>query len=188
MSNEKHFLFDWSSLTDEEVIENIKYLQQHYKEYDIRKDGENCIKIISKSSASIVHLSKASFQNKDIFVVNDKFYTPGNIYSLLNDLFYDCKEEIETHEILQKVKKKKEKKDKRRYWWNSNRASVVCYGSSVLLGFVIAIAIVYEDNKAKEIDKKVEQYEKTLPNYQEYKEKVANYRDSLEHAPRQKGN
>ena len=46
---------------------------------------------------------------------------------------------------------------------------------------------VYYYEKEKRLDEKVKQYEKTLPNYDEYKsvqDKIANYRDSLEHAQR----
>ena len=188
MANEKKFLFDWSGLSDDEITENIKYLQEHYKECDIRKDGKNDIKIIPNFSAPIIHLSKAKFQNKDVFVVNEKICTNGNIYNLLYSLFCDCEQEIETREILQKVKKKKARKAGRRYWWNSNRVTFICFGSSVLVAFIMAGIVVYKVKREEEIDKKVEQYEKTLPNYQEYKEKVANYRDSLQHAPRQRGN
>lgn len=176
MTEKRSFSDNWSGLSDEQVLEAVQYLSAQYKDYEIKRIDKNTISIAN------VLLTKAKFQNKDVFVVNEKICTNGNIYNLLYSLFCDCEQEIETREILQKLKKKKARKASRRYWWNSNRVPFICFGSSVLVAFIMAGIVVYEVKREEEIDKKVEQYEKTLPNYQEYKEKVANYRDSLQNA------
>ena len=186
MIEKRSFPTNWSNLTDEQVSANINYLVEHYKDYEIKRVSKNSILIEN------VCLTKAIFQKKHVFYVNSKFYQCGNypygqMYGNLRQLFDICEQEIEIRNALQKVKKKRTRRHNREIWWNNHGLEFVGYTISVICVLGIMGVAVYYYEKEKRLDEKVKQYEKTLPNYDEYKsvqDKIANYRDSLEHAQR----
>ena len=61
----------------------------------------------------------------------------------------------------------------------------ICAYGAAGLGIACVVLMACSDWKTKQINKTVEQYEQSLPNYDEYKQtqsQIANYRDSLRHA------
>ena len=84
----------WSKFTDEEIIENIKYLLKYYKDSeDIEQpnpDEHNmCI--------DGIYFAKNKLQDMDVFYIKGTFhfsFPNGEIYNLLNELFNKCKAEI----------------------------------------------------------------------------------------------
>lgn len=184
MTEKRSFPDNWSDLSDEQVLSNIQYLQHFCQDYEIKRIDKNSISIEN------VLLTKAKFGKKDTFCVNSKFYQCdiypyGKMYDYLNDLFDTCEQEMETRDMLKKLEKKKDKKRNRRLWWNNNGTQIIFCALTVIVWSCVGFVCIKKDKKQQEIDKKVEQYEKTLPNYkeyQEYQQQIANYRDSLTNA------
>lgn len=183
MAEKRSFSDDWSRLTDEEVDKNIRYMLDYYKykEYEIVRKDKNTI------SVGDICLSKAKFQKQDMFCVNQKFYPRGDIYNLLDRLYDACAREIDYRKAFAKFQKRQDKRERRFYWWQNKKTAVIFYGVTVLIMSALFGFAVREQKKLEEIDNKVKEYEKSLPNYKEYQQtqqKIANYRDSLEHAGR----
>lgn len=179
MTEKRSFPDNWSSLTDEEVVENIQYMLNYYKykEYEIVRNNKDTISI------GDVRLSKSKFQKQDLFCVNQKFYPRGDIYDLLDRLYDACAREIDYRKAFAKFQKQQDKRERRFYWWQNKKAAVICYGVMILIMSALFGFAVREQKKLEEIDNKVKEYEKTLPNYKEYQQtqqKIAQYRDSLE--------
>ena len=173
---EKHvFPENWQNISDDEVIEHLQYLVEHYKEYKISVYREY-VKI-----GDVLFHNFYSCEPKNLVKYYDinfqKTYTDPNskAFILCKELEEICTDEFQKREIMRGVKKRK----------------IVLYTFFVVLvsGFVALDAFAYKrkkeiDNRKKEIDNRVKQYEQTLPGYLEQKQAVANYRDSLTRAGR----
>ena len=178
---------NWKNISEEEAIEHIKYLLEHYKEYDIRKFGDDGIVIneikIYPYNINLRH--NCTFKYMHINLQN-RYSDTDEIYKLIQQLIKVCKVEIKKREQEKAIAAAKNaKKQKRKH-------IVLGSISGALLVAIFAAAGYMIDDIFKTIDKErarqnkienaVKQYEKTLPNYQEYKQtqqKIANYRDSL---------
>ena len=110
MIEKRSFPTNWSNLTDEQVLANINYLVEHYKDYEIKRVSKNSILIEN------VCLTKAIFQKKHVFYVNSKFYQCGNypygqMYGNLRQLFDICEQEIEPKKKFEIFSKKRKLED-----------------------------------------------------------------------------
>ena len=189
---------DWKNISQEEAIKHIKYLLEHYKEYDMRKFGDDGIVIneITFYPSRInlrhgvafkymhVNFQKIYSDSDDIY----KLYSDSDdIYKLIQRLINVCKVEIDKREVEKAINaEKKAKKEK-------IKSVILIVISSAFIIATIAGTVYMVKDIFKTIDKErarqnkienaVRSYEKTLPNYEEYKQtqlKIANYRDSLE--------
>lgn len=175
MTEKRSFPNDWSGLSNKQVIENVKYLLEHYKEYKIKDKGENRIAIEN------VCLTKG----RNYFDLNNKFCTSGGpLYNeasnKLNELFDKCEQEmVERYTLQQKLERRKPI-----YWWYTFLEYRKFLIPIMLFPFVLLFySYSYKKyKKYEQIEKAVKQYEKTLPCYQEYQQKIACYRDSLQRA------
>ena len=178
---------NWKDISQEKAIEHIKYLLEHYKEYDMRKFGDNGVVIneikFFPSNVNLRHGVTFKYMNVNL----QKTYSDmDDIYKLIQQLINVCKVEIEKREQEKAINAEKNaKKEKIK--------NAVLGGVSVLLLVGVFVGTVHmvggtfkaiytERARKTKIEKAVRDYEKTLPNHEEYKQtqqKIANYRDSL---------
>lgn len=166
MSKKRKFPENFVLLSKEKQIENIEYLLEHYKEYKVKIIADNHIQIGNQ-----VDIWRFYFTSIPAHAVNHARYIEKDKRNQLATKLFDC--------CAQEAQKRKKIQEE------------IINGISlyVLCGAVVAFIVLnsLSDRKTKKIDKAVEQYEQSLPNYDEYKqtqEKIANYRDSLTHAVR----
>lgn len=92
------FSKDWSKFSKREIIENVKYLLEYYKDCkDIEHPGSDKHDIYLDG----VYFSKAKLQDMDVFYIKRTFhfsFPDGKIYDLLDELFNKCKAEIESRQ------------------------------------------------------------------------------------------
>lgn len=186
---------NWKEISTEEAEQHIKYLIDHHKFCDIYEFGKSGIEIdgITFTPMNISLRNGATFK---YYLVNmEKTYSADtNAYSLIKKLIKACKIEIKEREEKANVEAAKQaKKDK-------VKNSIIGVGVGLMIiggaAFMINRIGKIVDNIHKELDERkkienaVKQYEENLPNYQEYQQtqqKIANYRDSLERASKQRG-
>ena len=104
----KHkFPQDWSNITDKEAIERINHLLKHYKEYDIKKQGDS----ITIDGVLIAQVGKR-FLGKCFAIGYPMgiYRQDSPVYQLIEWLYDLCKTEAEKRE--QQAKIKAEKRDK----------------------------------------------------------------------------
>ena len=104
----KHeFPQDWSNITDKEAIERINHLLKHYKEYDIKKQGDS----ITIDGVLIAQVDRR-FLGKCFAIGYPMriYWQDSPVYQLLEWLYNLCKTEAEKRE--QQAKIKAEKRDK----------------------------------------------------------------------------
>lgn len=177
---ERQFPENWKNISSEEAIKHIKYLLEHYQEYDMRKFGDNGI-VINEIYFFPVVISLqhgATFKYMDINW--QKVYdSTEDIYPMIQQLIDVCNVEInkrKTEEVINAAKKAKKQKVK-----NIVLGSI----SGVLLVAIFAATVKIIDKehaRQNKIEKEVKKYEKTLPHYNEYlqtQKQIQNYRDSL---------
>ena len=170
---------DWSNITDKEAIERINYLLKHYKEYDIKKQG-NTITIEGVGIAQVdkLFLGKCFAIGYPIMI----YWSNSPVYQLIEWLYNLCKTEAEKREQQAKIKAEKQRKIEK-------IVNIVGISAIIILVVAGAYEIVkqvkmnkQEQSRQYKIENKVKQYEKTLPYYKEYeltKQQLQNYRDSL---------
>ena len=168
MSKKRRFPKNWCNLPESEILESIEYLLQHYQEYKIKMDMGG--KRVQIGNVSIVR----SCRNKGEFYIVNYACFPCSERGVdrIERLFYACKEEYRRRERIREDK-------------NEKIQFHICIWIVVFWCGCVMFKVMDEINsnkKAKEIDKAVKQYEKTLPYYNEYKQtqsQIASYRDSL---------
>ena len=164
---------DWSNITDKEAIERINHLLKHYKEYDIKKQGDS----ITIDGVLIAQVDKR-FLGKCFAIGYPMgiYWQDSPVYQLLEWLKDFCEAEVEKRE-------KKAKKIER-------IVNTVGISAIIILVVVGAYEIMkqakinkQEQAKQIKIENEIKKYEKTLPYYNEYlqtKQQIQNRRDSLE--------
>ena len=184
---EHQFPENWKNISSKEAIKHIKYLLEHYQEYDMRKFGDNGI-VINEIYFYPVVISLphcVTFKYMDINM--QKVYgSTEDIYPMIQQLIDVCNVEInkrETEKAINAAKKAKKQKVK-----NIVLGSI---SGALLVAIFVATGYMIDDifktiDKARarqnKIEKEVKKYEKTLPHYNEYlqtQKQIQNYRDSL---------
>ena len=170
---------DWLKITDKEAIKRLNYLLKHYKEYDIKKQG-NSIIIDGMSISPRVTPTLGTY-----FAIGypvGVYWPSSPAYQLIEWLYNLCKTEAEKREQQAKIKAEKQRKIEK---------IVTIAGISAIIILVVAGAYEIvkqvkmnkqEQAKQIKIENEVKRYEKTLPYYKEYeltKQQLQNYRDSL---------
>lgn len=184
MSTKEHvFPKDWREISEDEIVEHIQYLLEHYKEYQIKRYNKKHVMI------GDVYFVKCSVPvsdcNKFCYMINMQALCHMNhkAYQLLEQLMDICKAEVEKQEKIEipkwgnKLTRKKEIND------------IIIYSALTIMLIVGIPSMVYfkkcqkkEDIKKAKIENAVKQYEQSLPEYSQYvttKEKINQYRDSL---------
>jgi hypothetical protein len=181
MSEKREIPNCWRDLSDQEVADNLQYLAEHCREYDIKFYSAEHLKI---GNVSIEFMIFDRDEGR-VYSVNSRKisqnYKNGVICSKLVWLISNCEQEfLKRHNKLVEqyadVKEQIEKMKKRETW---------LIAISVTLMMVLVSMGIYgarKQNANKNIEKHVNQHEKTLPEYLEQKQVVANYRDSLQNA------
>ena len=167
---------DWSNITDKEAIERINHLLKHYKEYDIKKQGDS----ITIDGVLIAQVDKR-FLGKCFAIGYPMgiYWQDSPVYQLIEWLYNLCKTEAEKRES-QKI----QKQDK-----TERIIKVACICVTIIAVVIGAYEIkkeakINKQEQAKQIkiENEMKRYEKTLPYYKEYeltKQQLQNYRDSL---------
>lgn len=178
---------NWKNISEEEAIEHIKYLLEHYKEYDIRKFGDDGIVIneikIYPYNINLRHNCTFKFMHINL----QKLYNDTDeIYKLIQQLIKVCKVEIEKREQEKAITAAKNaKKQKRKNIVLGSISGALLVAIFAAAGYMIDDifkTIDKERARQNKIEKEVKKYEKTLPHYNEYlqtQKQIQNYRDSL---------
>lgn len=183
---------NWKNISEEEAIEHIKYLLEHYKEYDIRKFGDDGIVIneikIYPYNINLRHNCTFKFMHINL----QKLYNDTDeIYKLIQQLISVCKVEIEKREQEKAITAAKNaKKQKRKNIVLGSISGALLVAIFAATGYMINDifkTIDKERARQNKIEKAVRSYEKTLPHYNEYlqtQKQIQNYRDSLNRVTR----
>ena len=183
MNPQHEFPEDWRKISNEEAISHIKYLLEHYEEYNIEKYGNTL-------TINGIIIAPMNIYDCKMFLVAQKVYGEHldlDIYPLIQQLFDVCAKEVKKRE------QKAETKAKNAY----RKGTIInvigcCFTVIVLVAGTYAIVKLVnmgKQERAKQIkiENEVKRYEKTLPNYKEYEQvkvQIQNYRDSLENTGR----
>ena len=96
---EHQFPENWKNISSEEAIKHIKYLLEHYQEYDMRKFGDNGIVINEIYFYPFVISLKHGVTFKYMDINMQKLYgSTEDIYPMIQQLIKVCKVEIEKRE------------------------------------------------------------------------------------------
>lgn len=179
----KHeFPKNWSKISEEEAIKHIKYLLAHYKEYDIKKVGDDSIRI-NDIYIMPLDIPRDYFTFKYFIINMERTYSSfDEIYYLIEQLMYVCNIEIEIRKLLQQEQEEQQKQYKKQKLLRSMDILFFCI-MLVLLFIRVSFKSHNGFNKQKKIDNQVQEYKKTLSNCQDYKitkSLLKNYRDNLQ--------
>ena len=167
---------DWRKISNEEAVSHIKYLLEHYEEYNIEKYGNTL-------TINGIIIAPMNIYDYKMFLVAKKVYgSTEDIYPMIQQLFDVCAKEVKKRE--QKAKTKEQK------IINIIGTIVLVAGFCAIMGYM-TWDIYKQDKKERikqnKIENEIKKYEKTLPNYKEYEQvkvQIQNYRDSLENTGR----
>lgn len=184
---EHQFPENWNNISSEEAIKHIKYLLEHYQEYDMCKFGDNGIIINEIYFYSLAISLRHGFTFKYMDINMQKVYgSTEDIYPMIQQLIDVCNVEInkrKTEEAINAAKKAKKQKVKNIVLGSISGALLVAIFAAT--GYMINdIFKIIDKERARQnqIEKEVKKYEKTLPHYNEYlqtQKQIQNYRDSL---------
>lgn len=184
---EHQFPENWKNISSEEAIKHIKYLLEHYQEYDMCKFGDNGIVINGIYFYPVVISLRHGVTFKYMYTNMQKVYDrTEDIYPMIQQLIKVCKVEIEKREqekAITTAKNAKKQKVKNIVLGSISGALLVAI--FVATGYMIDDifkTIDKEPARQNKIEKEVKKYEKTLPHYNEYlktQQQIQNYRDSL---------
>ncbi|MFQ6696480.1 MAG: hypothetical protein ACLRFQ_04340 [Alphaproteobacteria bacterium] len=185
---EHQFPENWKNISSEEAIKHIKYLLEHYQEYDMCKFGDNGIVINGIYFYPVVINLRHGVTFKYMYINMQKVYgRTEDIYPMIQQLIKVCKVEIEKREqekAITAAKNAKKQKVKNIVLGSISGALLVAI--FVATGYMIDViskTIDKERARQNKIEKEVKKYEKTLPHYNEYlqtQKQIQNYRDSIE--------
>lgn len=145
---------NWSELSIQEILENVRYLQKYYGLYKIKKIDNKTIKI---GNVLIYKDFVENQQNRTYFITIKGVTICVNkypqIYNELDRLYCDCDKAIKPF--------KEKVKNKAVDWWQSNR-DVVIIATEVLGLVAISVLMLYmlaqkEQKKMQQEQEKKEQ-------------------------------
>jgi len=171
MSEKREIPNCWSVMSEKEVADNLRYLLEHYREYDIRISENGTIYIGNVLS---IIVSKQTIVDT-FYVVNLRAVCgAGETINLLDKLIDACQVEfLKRHNKLTEqyadAKKQIEKMKERETWLIAISATLI----------MVLISMGVYSVRKQHAQQQVKQREQTLPGYLEQRQAVANYRDSL---------
>jgi hypothetical protein len=164
------FPYDWSALSDEQVLENIQYLQKNYKKYKILFIDDNKIKI---DNVSIVREHEENNGRVFLIINNKKYYRTEENGKELIDLMHVCKMRMVSF------------KDKASKWFKDNKDDVKTWtlgGTTIAVLFTFAYFMaIYSDKNAKQSrqELKREIINEVIDSLHKEQQKTINYNDSI---------
>ncbi|MBR5904684.1 MAG: hypothetical protein IKZ49_04090 [Alphaproteobacteria bacterium] len=165
------FPYDWSNLSDEQVLENVRYLRKNAKKYNRSfKDG-----VLYMDNVKI-HLTNDIIDNQyvDCVIINNKKHLlegeSDTLYYEIYDLYHDSKDYVSPARL------------KVQDWWNANAGNVVLVSGIVTACVLAAFVGRFVGKKCLEAQ---EQYKQKIINeaiekYKQEQQKTINYNDSIE--------
>lgn len=163
---------DWSDLSEEQVQENVQYLQKNYKKYEISQPDDNSIKIdnvvISRNTEGNVANGRTYYT-----INNKKYYRNKGIAKELAELMHICK--------MYKLPFKQ----KANNWWKNNKDNVkdgTLGGVTITALFIfVYFMAVYSDKSAKQSRQqlKKEIVNEVIDSLHKEQQKTLNYNDSI---------
>jgi hypothetical protein len=167
-----HFSDDWSKLSDEQVLENIQYLQKNYKKYNVSQQDDKHIKI---DNVVICRDSEGNIGNGRTYytINNKKYYRNEENAKELIDLIHICKMNMVPF------------KDKAKKWLKDNKDDVKDWavgGSAVLAIFVFAYFMAIDSDKSAKQSRqqlKKEIVNEVIDSLHKEQQKIVNYNDSI---------
>ena len=163
---------DWSDLSEEQVLENIQYLQKNYKKYEISQPDDNSIKIgnvvISRSTEGNVANGRTYYT-----INNKKYYRNKGTAKELAELMHVCK--------MYKLPFKQ----KANNWWKNNKDNVkdgTLGGVTVTALFIfVYFMAIYSDKSAKQSKQQLKQeiINEVIDSLHKEQQKTINYNDSI---------
>ena len=178
---EKRTLPDfWNEIDETKQLEYVKYLFEHYKEYEIRLETNGMLYIdnvsICPSGATGINSTPT------VYFVNCAII-PGSskVGILLKQLSDICIDEFVARQQQAKIDFEIEKRNRKEKIKEKIKI-IISVGIVVvwISGMIFSVSRYRKGSiKEQEINKKVQKYEQTLPGYLEQKQLVEQYRDSL---------
>lgn len=178
MKTQHEFPKDWRKISNEEAISHIKYLLEHYKEYNIEKYGNTL-------TINGIIIASMNIYDCKMFLVAQKVYGEHldlDIYPLIQQLFDVCAKEVKKREQKAEKAIKANKKKRIIFTVISSAFIIAAIAGTVYMINDIFKIIDKERAKQNKIENEIKKYEKTLPYYNEYlqtKQQIQNRRDSL---------
>ncbi len=174
---EEHiFPEDWFHLSEKQTIEELQYLWDHYKEYEILKVNDDTVEIAGISFFKF-NVGDDNAPLSCYYVNRQKLYSIATeeVFKLCEKLFDAGQQEAVKREEETKIKLQKRMRLKTAVFTGIMTTSV--------LFLILCFKNIYKEaRRNEEINKQVKKYEQSLPNYDEYKatkDKIAQYGDSL---------
>lgn len=159
---------DWYDLSEEQVLENIQYLQKNYKKYEISQPNDNSIKIdnvvISRNTEGNVANGRTYYT-----INNKKYYRNKGTAKELAELMHVCK--------MYKLPFKQ----KANNWWQGNKdvleITVLIIG---LFGAVSGFVWLADKSEKKSKEQfKQEVIKEAIDSLHKEQKKTINYNDSV---------
>lgn len=172
MSEKREIPNCWSVMSEKEVADNLRYLLEHYREYDIKFTADGRIYI--GNVLSIIPSKQTIID--PFYIVNLRVICSSNkAMKPLNKLVDVCRAEFLTRhnkltEQYADAKKQIEKMKERETWLIAISATLI----------MVLISMGVYSVRKQHAQQQVKQREQTLPGYLEQRQAVANYRDSLQ--------
>ena len=176
-NNILHFPDDWSNLSDEQILENIQYLQKNYKKYKITIVDGKCIKIgniaICRDNEEIISGHVVGTGRTFYTINNKKYYRNEENGKELIDLIHLCK--MSTLSF----------KDKFEKWFKDNKDNIKDWGLAgttiVALFVFVYVMAIYSDKNAKQSRQKLKQeiVNEVIDSLHKEQQKTINYNDSI---------
>ena len=172
MSKKRNFPLSWRGLSDKEMLENINYLLQHYKEYKITVQPNGNVVI----GNTFIGPLKTRFLRVPAYYINRAIVQEtGVLGDSIKKLIDVCKKEFLMREEAQKQQTIKMTQTRNSSSRERDAVHILLCGICALfLGGLLRVGV--HNYKLKKIDKQVEQ---SVSNYNEAQTQMANYRDSL---------
>lgn len=148
------FPYDWSALSDEQVLENVQYLQKNYKKYQITSSDDNVIQI---DNIKICRDREGNIGNgRTFFTINGKkYYRNEMVGKEIIDLMHLCKMHMVPF------------KEKAVNWVKQNKNIII--GSTIFILFSNVAYFVGAETLKEEIKQET----------QKGHQKIINYNDSI---------
>lgn len=170
----------WDKIDETKQLEYVKYLFEHYKDYEIRLETNGILYIdnvfICPSGATGINSTPT------VYFVNCAII-PGSskVGVLLKQLSDICIDEFVARQQQAKIEAEAEAKRKKEQ--RKSNIKIALYIGLMVVWVALVAGLTANDRKKSkreaEIDKQVKKYEQTLPGYVEQQKLVDQYRDSL---------